>query len=106
MSRDRRKIQLFKADEVPDGYGGFIPGETLYWEPYAEVMPLKAKRDLEANQAVLKGGYIFKVRYRPDKEVTTDLILKYRGEGLVIHGAVNEKDEDKYWLITALKSEN
>jgi len=75
-----QKIVIYRYEDVPNDSGGTDPQEVEYWATSAEVKFLRASKTLEANQEKLKPVATFKVRYRNDKEVIPDMILKWRNE--------------------------
>lgn len=102
--RDRHKIEFYVSTNLPDGYGGTIPGEALFWSTYATVKPLKSSRDLEANQVVLKGGYEFLIRYRKDKTPSSNMTIHFKGRVFTIQGVVNIKQENREYSVIGMDS--
>jgi len=82
-----QKIEIYRIMNASNGSGGTIPTETLYWSTFAKVTPLGSNQTLEANQEMLKDGFSFLVRYRKDKTITPEMIIKYRGGVLKITSA-------------------
>lgn len=82
-----QRIEIYKYEDTDDGAGGVIPGEVLYWSTQAQVLQLKASRLLEANQERLKPVFKFDVRFRDDKFLIEDMIIKWRGEVFRINQA-------------------
>lgn len=97
-----QRIEIYKYDDVPDGAGGVIPGEVLYWATSCSVQQLKASRSLEANQERLKPVFKFEARYRDDKFVIEDMIIKWRGETFRINQAEPDYVYRSKLVITAV----
>jgi len=97
-----QRIEIFKYEDVSDGAGGVTPQEVLYWSTSAEVRQLKASRNLEANQERLKPVVKFKVRYRDDKFVVEDMIIKWRGEVFRVNQATPDYVYKEYLEILAI----
>jgi len=97
-----QRIEIFKYEDVSDGAGGVTPQEVLYWSTSAEVRQLKASRNLEANQERLKPVVKFKVRYRDDKFVVEDMIIKWRGEVFRVNQAIPDFIYKEFLEILAI----
>jgi len=97
-----QRIEIFKYEDVSDGAGGVTPQEVLYWSTSAEITQLKASRNLEANQERLKPVVKFKVRYRDDKFVIEDMIIKWRGEVFRVNQATPDYVYKEYLEILAI----
>lgn len=102
--RERITIWRNQSVQVPGG-GMSEPVEVLYWDTWAQVKPIKAKRTLDAFQVELKGGFELKVRYRKDKEVTKDMTVKFRGKNLVVHSVINEGEMDTELTIIGMRND-
>ncbi len=81
-----QRIQIYSDSTIIDDYGGVDPNNTIYWDTNAEVKQLRSSRTLEANQAPLKQVFSFKVRYRRDKNIQNDMLLKWRENWFIIQG--------------------
>lgn len=97
-----QRIEIFKYEDQPDGSGGSIPMEVIYWSTSATVLQLKASRSLEANQELLKPVFKFEVRYRDDKFVIEDMIIKWRSETFRINQAEPDYVYRSKLVITAV----
>lgn len=97
-----QRIEIFKYEDQPDGSGGSVPVEVIYWSTSATVLQLKASRSLEANQERLKPVFKFEVRYRDDKFVIEDMVIKWRGETFRINQAEVDYVYRSKVVITAI----
>lgn len=100
-----QNIEIYKYTDASDGSGGATPIEVLYWKTSAQVLQLKASKSLEANQVLLKPIFTFIVRYRNDKFVIADMIIKWRGESFRINQAEPDFVNKEYLKITAIANE-
>lgn len=99
-----QKIEIFKYNDVDNGSAGVEPVEVLYWSTSAEIIQLRSSRNLEANQERLKPVVKFKVRYRNDKFVIEDMIIKWRGEVFRVNQAEPDFVYKEYLIITAIST--
>lgn len=77
-------VRLATYSNEDDGAGGNTYVEVIFWETTAKVIQLKANRTLESNQEKLKPVFKFEVRFRNDKVIIEDMIVKWRGQGFKI----------------------
>lgn len=85
-----QRIEIYANDNQRDGYAGVtqsIQAEP-YWSTNAEVFQLRSSRSLEANQTELKPMLRFKVRYRNDKNLLDDMVVKWRGTFFIIQNYI------------------
>lgn len=97
-----QKIEIYSYADIEDGAGGSNPIEVLYWATSAEVFQLKASRTLEANQERLKPIFTFTVRYRDDKFVNEDMIIKWRRKSFRINQAEPDFIYKEFLTITCI----
>lgn len=97
-----QKIEIFKYEDASDQSGGVYPVEASYWITTAKVIQLKASRSLEANQERLKPVFKFEVRYRDDKFVIEDMIVKWRGQRFRVNIAEPDYVYLEKLIITAI----
>lgn len=97
-----QKIEIYKFNDVDDGAMASVPVEVLYWATSANVIQLKANRNLQAYQERLNPVLKFEVRYRNDKFVVPDMQVKWRG----VYYTVNQAEPDFVYkeklIITAI----
>lgn len=91
-----QKIAIYENNQIPDGYGGTIPNDTVYWSTFAKVEQLRSSRTQEANQSPMKQVFSFTVRYRNDKQIQNDMLLLWRGQYYIISGYVPDVIFQKY----------
>lgn len=100
-----QKIEIYKYEDISDGAGGSNPVELLYWSTSAQIEYLQSSRNLEANQERLKPVVDFKVRYRDDKFVIEDMIIKWRGQDFRVNQAQPDFVNKEYLIIRAISNE-
>lgn len=79
-----QRVRLATYSNEDDGSGGNTYIEVIFWETSATVIQLKANRALESNQEKLKPVFKFEVRFRDDKVIIEDMIVKWRGKDFKI----------------------
>lgn len=97
-----QKIEIYSYESIDDGAGGSSGGEVLYWATSANVLQLTASRTLEANQERLKSVFTFTVRFRKDKFIIEDMIVKWRGETFRVNQVEPDFIYKDYLKITAI----
>lgn len=71
-------IDILGADNIPNEYGGSDPNTSVYWSTYAKVRQVKAFRGSSGGVSEVVFAYEFTIRYRDDKNLQNDMILKWR----------------------------
>lgn len=97
-----QKIVIYQNAQIADGYGGTIPNNTIYWETSAKVEQLRSSRTQEANQSPMKQVFSFMIRYRNDKQIQNDMLLKWRGQFYIIQGYEPDVIFQKYVKFDAV----
>lgn len=97
-----QRIEIYSASNIPNEYGGVDPGNTLYWATNAKVKQLRSSRTLEANQSPLLAVFSFEVRYRNDKEIQNNMLLKWRGSFFIIQGYIPDVVYQTYVKFDAI----
>lgn len=97
-----QKIAIYENDQIPDGYGGTIPNNEVYWSTFAKVEQLRSARTQEANQSPMKQVFTFTIRYRDDKQIQNDMLLLWRGQYYIIQGYVPDVIFQKYVKFDAV----
>lgn len=100
-----QRIEIYRYENVDDGAGGTYPSEVLCWSTSAKVTPLSSYQTLQANQEDLKDGFSFMVRYRVDKTITPEMVIKYRGGYLKIVSAPVDYVYKQYVTFKAIWNE-
>ena len=72
-------IEIMSSNNISLPAGGSDPNNEVYWATHAEVSQVKAYRNQEGFQSNIEFAYKFKVRYRNDKNLKNDMLLRWRG---------------------------
>ena len=70
------KIQAVREGSQPDGYGGNIPVDVVYFEAWASIEQLRTSKDIEQAQVSLPSTFRVKTR----KEFNKKQIVKWGGQ--------------------------
>lgn len=100
-----QRIQIFENNNQPDGYGGVTQdiNDVPYWDTNAQIKFLSSSRNLEANQTQLKPVVNFKVRYRNDKFLKDNMLVKWRGAYFIIQGYIPQVVYQEYISFDAIE---
>ena len=96
----RKQIRLEKWVSAKDGYGDFK--ET--WVPYnlwAEVQREGGSRATTNGKTSLNTSMRFRVRFRPDFDVSGNWRVIYDGRGYTVRSIEKENENRFYWIIRA-----
>lgn len=100
-----RKIDVYKTDMVPDGYGGNTVTDVLIGSFWAEVKQNTSYTDNAVGDAILKASYTFKIRansiLNPD---FGDMSIIYRGVRFMVNSIVYADELFRELTITAIGS--
>jgi len=97
-----QRIAIYQNAQIKDGYGGTIPNDTVYWSTFAKVDQLRSSRTQEANQSPMKQVFTFTIRYRNDKQIQNDMLLKWRNQYYIIQGYVPDVIFQKHVKFDAI----
>ena len=100
-----QKIALYSFVDVPDGAGGIEPMAVLYWSTNAKVEFLRSISNLQANQEKLKPVIKFTFRDRQDKDISQELMVKYRDGWFTISTAIVDFPYVEAVQITAVSAD-
>lgn len=98
-----QKIEIYRNDSQPDNYGGSTPGQALYWSTNAKVKQLRTRRTTEANQSPLLQVFSFEIRYRTDRDIRNDDMIKWRNNFFTIVGYVPDVVNREYVKFDAVE---
>lgn len=80
-----QRISFYRMQNVSDGAGGNYPEPVIYWEnTYANVLDKSSRRQTQSGDLVLEDGLEFTLRFREDKTVQVDDIIKYRRKAYIV----------------------
>jgi len=98
-----QKIDIWAQDNIPSEFGGSFPNSEVYWSTSAKVSHAKSFRRNEGGVSDVELYYTFQVRYRNDKNIQNDMILKWRGCWFVIFGYNPDVVYQEYVLFNAVQ---
>ncbi|WP_166641947.1 phage head completion protein [Pedobacter duraquae] len=88
---------------IKDAGGGQMPGgQALYWATSVRVYTIKNKRDAESYTTNLEEPKEFVMRYRPDKTVQKNMIVKYLNTEYTIQSITNTDDRNRELVLVCL----
>lgn len=79
-----QRIEIYSDQDVKNESGGVEPNTVLYWSTAANVYQLTANRSIDVGVENLKPTIRFNVRDRQDKNVQSDMLVKWRGTWFTI----------------------
>ena len=89
-----RKIKIYTASVVPDGFGGNIARDVLLGSFWAEVKQNSVFTDTSIGNDISKENYTFKIRANSNiTEDSKDLTIEYRNKKYVVNGFPKYDDE-------------
>lgn len=97
-----RKIQIYKATTVSDGYGGNTVTDVLIGSFWAEVKQNTAFRDNSIGKSDIKNNYSFKIRANSNITIEMDnLSIIYRDKKYVVNDLRYDDELFRFINITA-----
>ena len=85
-----QKVDFISYDNVPDGYGGTEPQETLVLSTFASVRQLRGNDGVEASQMVFPNSFQLMVQVREGFTPTVAMMVKYRDVVYKISGVIKK----------------
>ncbi len=84
-----QRISFYAMQNISDGAGGSYANPVLYWEnTYAKVEKFKLRinfqKSTQQGDSYIEDALRFTVRYRADKEVLVNHIIKYRRKQYIV----------------------
>ena len=100
-----QKVDFISYDNVPDGYGGTEPTETLVLSTYASVRQLRGNDGVEASQMVFPNTYQLMVQVRKGFTPTVAMMVKYRDVVYKISGVMRKYERmSQEWVINIIQA--
>lgn len=82
-----------------DGAGGYVNTEATYYTCWAEIVRQTENKDNIAGKDNLDDNITFRIRYTTSKTFDNKLIIEFRSKKYMINSVINERDENKYFLV-------
>jgi SPP1 family predicted phage head-tail adaptor len=100
-----QRISFYRLQNVQDDAGGNYPEPVIYWEnTYAHVKDKTSRRSTQAGEIVLEDGLEFTLRFRTDKTVLPDDILKYRRKAYIVRSVFPDDVYKNYLKVFAVSN--
>lgn len=97
-----KKIAIYKATAVSDGFGGNIAFDVLIGSFWAEVKQNSAFRDTSIGASDIKNNYSFKIRANTNINPDIDnLSIVYKGKKYVVNDIRWDDELFRFLNITA-----
>lgn len=81
-----QRIEIMNSQNTKLPAGGSDPNNTVYWETNAHITRNRDFRTSEGHVTDIELSYRVSVRYRNDKNINNNMLLKWRGIYWVIYG--------------------
>ncbi|RAJ28871.1 phage head closure protein [Pedobacter cryoconitis] len=103
IGNKRERVTIVTFEDLKDPGGGVTPGQrVVYWETWANVTTIKNQRNAQAYQTDLEEPKEFAIRYRPDKQLTKNMIIEYRSAKYTIQSNINVDERMRELTIIGL----
>lgn len=100
-----QKVSFVTFGQVSDGYGGYVPSETVALSTFASVKQVRASGDIEQAQLTLPNTYSIYIQQRNGFTPNTMLSIKYRNEILKVNSFEQTTERGALeWKFIAVKS--
>ena len=93
------RITFKSLSGASDGAGGYVNTETTYYTCWAEIVRQNENKDNIASKDNLDDNITFRIRYTTSKTFDNKLIIEYKSKKYMINSVINERDENKYFLV-------
>ena len=97
-----QRIEIYSIASTDDGHGGSIPEREVYWETNAEVDQKSVRRQDEGSNIHFDPIWKFKIRYRNDKNVVKDMLIKWRDSWFVVDTYFPDVVYQEYMIVSAM----
>lgn len=100
-----QKVDFISYDNIPDGYGGTEPEETLLLSTFASVRQLRGNDGVEASQMVFPNTFQLMVQVREGFTPTVAMMVKYRDVVYKIAGVTKKYERlSQEWVMTIIQA--
>ena len=100
-----QKVDFISYDNVPDGYGGTEPQETLVLSTFASVRQTRGGDGVEASQMVFPNSFQIMVQVREGFTPTVAMMVKYRDVVYKIAGVMKKYERlSQEWVINIIQA--
>jgi SPP1 family predicted phage head-tail adaptor len=95
----RVRITFKSKTGVSDGAGGYVNTLADYYTCWAQIATDSDNKTDIAGRDSLSNDINFRIRYTTSKTFDNKLIISYKNNLYLINSVVNERDENKYYII-------
>jgi len=95
----RARITFKSKTGTSDGAGGYVNTLADYYTCWAQIANDTENRTDISGRDSLANDINFRIRYTTSKTFSNKLIISYKGNLYMINSVINERDENKYFLI-------
>ena len=97
-----RKVEIYKTENVEDGFGGYTIDDVLIGSFWANVKQASSFRDNANGGSYIKDNYSFKIRNNSTIDIDRDnLSIVYRNEKYVVNNLEYDDELFRFINITA-----
>jgi len=97
-----RKVEIFKTENVEDGFGGYTIEDVSIGKFWANVSQVSSFRDNANGGSYIKDNYSFKIRNNSSIDLYKDnLSIVYRGAKYVVNDVQYDDELFRFVNITA-----
>ena len=99
ISQFRQRIIFKSKTGVSDGAGGYVNTLSDYYTCWAQIYTdSENKSNLVEKDSIVR-DILFRIRYTDSKVFDNKLVIAYKNNKYLIKSVINERDENKYYLI-------
>jgi SPP1 family predicted phage head-tail adaptor len=103
IGQKRERVEFMVTQTLRDPGGGTLPSnQVVYWDTYAQVTTIKNQRNAQAYQADLEEPKEFRIRYRPDKNVTKNMLIKHNDLMYTIQSNIDVNQRKRELVIIGM----
>lgn len=95
----RTRVTFKSKTGVSDGAGGYVNTLADYYTCWAEIVRDSEAKTNIASKDSLNRDISFRIRYTTYKIFDNKLIISYKGNLYLINSVINERDENKFFII-------
>lgn len=95
----RVRITFNSKTSVSDGAGGFVNTLVQYYTCWAQIVTDSESKSNLVEKDSIVNDITFRIRYTTSKVFDNKLIITYKNNKYLIKSVINERDENKYYLV-------
>lgn len=95
----RTRVTFKSKTGVSDGAGGYVNTLEDYYTCWAQIVTDAENKTNIASKDTISRDINFRIRYTTYKTFDNKLIISYKGNLYLINSVINERDENKFFII-------